>query len=36
MCQQEKKCSKVKVEDEKVWLCESCESLVEGLKGLMK
>ena len=36
MCQQEKKCSKVKVEDEKVWLCESCESLVEGLKGLLK
>ncbi len=36
MCEKEKKCSKVEVEGEKVWLCETCEALVEAAKELMK
>lgn len=36
MCEKEKKCSKVEVEGEKVWLCETCEALVEAAKDFMK
>lgn len=32
LCGKEKKCTKVEVGDDKVWLCESCEENYEKLK----
>ena len=32
ICGEEKKCSKVEVAGEKVWLCENCEALFDAFK----
>lgn len=35
-CGEEKKCSKVEVAGEKVWLCEDCEAFAKAAESLMK
>lgn len=36
ICGEEKKCSKVEVAGEKVWLCEDCEAFVKAAESFMK